>query len=37
LLRDALKEQLGLEVRPVKNVALDVVVLDSASKEPTEN
>jgi uncharacterized protein (TIGR03435 family) len=37
LLRDALREQLGLELRPVKNVPLDVVVLDSANKVPTEN
>jgi uncharacterized protein (TIGR03435 family) len=37
LLREAVKQQLGLEVRPVKNVSLDVVVLDSANKEPTEN
>jgi len=37
LLHEALKEQLGLEVRPVKNVPIDVVVLDSANREPTEN
>jgi len=37
LLHEALREQLGLEVRPVKNVPVDVVVLDSATKEPTEN
>ena len=37
LLRDAVREQLGLELRPVKNVPLDVVVLDSANKVPTEN
>jgi uncharacterized protein (TIGR03435 family) len=37
LLRDAVREQLGLELRPVKNVAVDVVVLDSAKKEPTDN
>ena len=37
LLRDALREQLGLELRPVKNVSIDVVVVDSANKEPTEN
>jgi uncharacterized protein (TIGR03435 family) len=36
-LRDALREQLGLELRPVKNVPVDVVILDSASKQPTEN
>ena len=37
LLRDALREQLGLELRPVKNVPVDVVVIDSANREPTEN
>jgi uncharacterized protein (TIGR03435 family) len=37
LLHEALKEQLGLEVRPRKNVPIDVVVLDSATREPTEN
>ena len=37
LLRDALREQLGLELKPVKNVPVDVVVLDSANKQPTEN
>ena len=37
LLHEALKEQLGLELRTVKNVPVDVVVLDSANKEPTEN
>lgn len=37
LLHEALKEQLGLEVRPVKDVPMDVVVLDSANREPTEN
>jgi uncharacterized protein (TIGR03435 family) len=37
LLRDALREQLGLELRPVKNVPVDVVVIDSANKVPTEN
>jgi uncharacterized protein (TIGR03435 family) len=37
MLRDALREQLGLELRPVKNVSVDVVVVDSANKEPTEN
>jgi uncharacterized protein (TIGR03435 family) len=36
-LRDALREQLGLELRPVKNVPVDVVVVDSANKVPTEN
>ena len=36
-LRDALREQLGLELRPVKNVPIDVVVVDSANKVPTEN
>jgi uncharacterized protein (TIGR03435 family) len=37
LLHEALKEQLGLEVRPRKDVPMDVVVLDSATKAPTEN
>ena len=37
LILDALREQLGLELRPVKNVPVDVVVIDSANKEPTEN
>ena len=37
MLPDAVREQLGLELRPVKNVPLDVVVLDSANKVPTEN
>ena len=37
LLRDALREQLGLELKPVKNIPVDVVVIDSANKEPTEN
>jgi len=36
-LRDALREQLGLELRPVKNVPVDVVVVDSANRVPTEN
>jgi uncharacterized protein (TIGR03435 family) len=36
-LRDALREQLGLELKPVKNIPIDVVVIDSANKEPTEN
>ena len=37
LLRDALQTQLGLRLQPVKNVPVEVVVLDSAKKEPTEN
>ncbi len=37
LLRDALREQLGLELRPVKNVSVDVVIIDSANKVPTAN
>jgi uncharacterized protein (TIGR03435 family) len=36
-LRDALREQLGLELTAVKNVPVDVVVVDSANKLPTEN
>jgi uncharacterized protein (TIGR03435 family) len=37
LLREALLEQLGLKLEPVKNVTLDVIVIDSANKQPTEN
>jgi uncharacterized protein (TIGR03435 family) len=37
MLRDAVREQLGLELRPVRNVPVDVVVLDSANRAPTEN
>ena len=37
MLREALRQQLGLELRPVKNVPVDVVVVDSANKVPTEN
>jgi hypothetical protein len=29
--------RLLLELRPVKNVPVDVVVVDSAKREPTEN
>jgi uncharacterized protein (TIGR03435 family) len=36
MLRDAVREQLGLELSP-EGVPIDVVVLDSANKEPTEN
>jgi uncharacterized protein (TIGR03435 family) len=34
---DAMQEQLGLKVRPIKNVPVDIVVVDSAKREPTEN
>ena len=34
---NALLEQLGLKLQPVKNVPVDVIVLDSAKKVPTEN
>jgi uncharacterized protein (TIGR03435 family) len=34
---NALQEQLGLKLKSVKNVPVDVVVLDSANKVPTEN
>jgi hypothetical protein len=37
LLPEAVREQLGLELKPVKNVPIDVVVLDSANQAPTEN
>jgi uncharacterized protein (TIGR03435 family) len=37
LLRDALREELGLELKQVKNVPVDVVVIDSANKVPTKN
>jgi uncharacterized protein (TIGR03435 family) len=36
-LRDALKEQLGLKLEQKKNVPVNVVVVDSANREPTEN
>jgi uncharacterized protein (TIGR03435 family) len=36
-LRDALQSQLGLKLQPVKDVGVEVVVLDSAKKTPTEN
>jgi uncharacterized protein (TIGR03435 family) len=37
LLRDALRIQLGLELQPLKDVSVEVVVIDSARKKPTEN
>lgn len=37
LLPEALVEELGLRLRPVKNVPINVVVLDYARKMPTEN
>jgi uncharacterized protein (TIGR03435 family) len=37
LLRDALEEQLGLKLQSAKNVPVDVVIIDSANKVPTEN
>jgi uncharacterized protein (TIGR03435 family) len=37
MLLDALREQLGLELRPAKKIPIDVVVIDSANKEPSEN
>jgi uncharacterized protein (TIGR03435 family) len=36
-LRDALQSQLGLRLQPVKDVRVEVVVLDRARKIPTEN
>jgi len=37
LLQDALEKQLGLKLQPAKNIPAEVVVLDSAKREPTEN
>ena len=37
LLRDALQEQLSLKLEPIKSVPVNVVVVDSARREPTEN
>jgi uncharacterized protein (TIGR03435 family) len=37
IMLDAMQEQIGLKLRPVKNVLVDVVVLDSVKKEPTQN
>ena len=36
-LREALESSLGLKLQPAKNVPVEVIVLDSANKEPTEN
>jgi uncharacterized protein (TIGR03435 family) len=36
-LRDALRQELGLELRAGKNVPVDVLVVDSVNKVPTEN
>jgi uncharacterized protein (TIGR03435 family) len=33
----ALREQLGLELRPLKDIPVDVIVIDRANKEPSEN
>jgi uncharacterized protein (TIGR03435 family) len=37
LLPNALEEQVGLNLQPVKNGPVDVVVIDNAKREPTEN
>ncbi len=37
LLRDALREQLGLKLQPVKDVSVDVIVIDDIKRVPTEN
>jgi uncharacterized protein (TIGR03435 family) len=34
---DAIQRQLGLKLEPVKNVPVEVVVLEKANKDPTEN
>jgi uncharacterized protein (TIGR03435 family) len=36
-LTDALLEQLGLKLQAVKNVSVDVIVVDGAKREPTPN
>lgn len=37
LLRDALVEQLGVKLVPIKQIPIDVIVIDSINREPTPN